>query len=150
MLIRTIEPQDFEAVGNMYEQLVQFHKAAGLDLTVNKSAEEYYQMLREPDCHSVVAEENGKLIGMCITKKAIESFAGNHNVCYIRDLYVVPEFRHQGVARSLYQETEQWAKSQKMERIDLQVWGFNQNAIHFYKKQGMAVRTMVMEKYINE
>jgi len=32
--------------------------------------------------------------------------------------------------------------------MELNVWSFNDNAIHFYERLGMSHRSMIMEKYL--
>ena len=46
----------------------------------------------------------------------------------------------------LYEETVKKAKTIKADSIELVVWGFNENAINFYKSLGMEIKNVRFEK----
>ena len=70
-----------------------------------------------------------KIAGICLAtiKDIIEKSI------YIDDIFVLEEFRHQGIATRLYKQIESIAKDIEAKRIDLTVWQFNKTAMNFYK-----------------
>ena len=55
------------------------------------------------------------------------------NVC-LDDIYVLPEYRKNGIARQMFQAVEQWAREQ--------------GAIAMYEAMGMQPREYIMEKVL--
>lgn len=66
----------------------------------------------------------------------------NSNSAWLLDIYVVPEFRHRGLARELLKVAEHWAASQGANELWLNVGGGNQKALSLYEAQGFRVETM--------
>ena len=66
-------------------------------------------------------------------------------VC-LDDVYVVPEYRRDGIATKLFEAVEQWAREQGAARLELHTWDFNQGAIALYRAMGMTPQRYVFEK----
>ena len=64
---------------------------------------------------------------------------------YIDDIFVLEEFRHQGIATKLYKQVESIAKDIGAKRIDLTVWQFNTTALKFYESLGMETQRKILE-----
>ena len=50
--------------------------------------------------------------------------------------------------KRLYEEMLKYAKEQKVDSIELIVWGFNKNAINFYENLGMNLKNLRFEQKI--
>ena len=61
-------------------------------------------------------------------------------------LYVEDEFRGKGIGKALFLETEKLVKEKGAKRLDLHVWEFNSEAVHFYKALGMQIQRYTLEK----
>ncbi|MGC8992263.1 MAG: GNAT family N-acetyltransferase, partial [Thermoplasmata archaeon] len=48
-------------------------------------------------------------------------------------------FRHEGIGSALMEESIKWAKEQNIEKITLEVFSTNTNAIELYKKFGFEI-----------
>lgn len=71
---------------------------------------------------------------------------GVKKVAYIYQLYVLPEFRRQGHARSALQAYEAMAKQRGFGSVALNVFGSNTVAQALYRSLGFAVTTIGMHK----
>ena len=65
---------------------------------------------------------------------------------YVVDLYVAPAFRRQGVASALLAEGERQGGAFGAKRLSLTVWPFNQQALQFYQRLGLGIRSYTLEK----
>jgi len=70
--------------------------------------------------------------------------------CFINDIYLHAEFRHQGWGRKVLELLETDMKQQGITRIGLSVFGDNTNAQEFYRKMGYVVTNMNMVKWLGE
>lgn len=98
-----------------------------------------------------IAEYQNKLIGICKIK--IIDIAEN-NLIYsrksllIENFGVLEKYQNMGVGKSLLKQIETFSNSLKINHIQLQVWGFNTNAINFYKNENFIERTLILNKYL--
>jgi ribosomal protein S18 acetylase RimI-like enzyme len=64
-------------------------------------------------------------------------------------LYVVPEYRRQGVGKALMQYGETWAKARGDKQIGLQVFANNTPALNLYEQLGFQTQSLWMVKKLN-
>ncbi len=69
---------------------------------------------------------------------------------YITDLFVLPEFRGQGVARALMAAVEQRCRALGLDRLRVGAIGANQPARRFYEARGYVPVIVTHEKRLNE
>lgn len=96
----------------------------------------------------VAADENGTVAGyaFCIVKSINEHpLFKKRTYLYIDDLCVSGDFRRMGVGRDIMEHIKDYARSEGMESIELNVWAFNSSAVKFYESCGMSVQRMEME-----
>jgi len=95
-----------------------------------------------------VYEENGEILGYCITKKWGYN---NHHLFYdmtilnINDMCVDEKARGKNIGRQLFNRAKDYAKEIGAAKIELSVWNFNKNARQFYEHLGMKERISRME-----
>lgn len=155
MKIRAMTPQDYEAVDEKMSCLHRMHVDARPDQYAQTehvySREDFEAIVACGQCIALAAEEEGKLIGICLAAiREPKAFRGNSEskAAYIEALYVDETARRCGVARALYEETERRAKEQGAARIELMVWEFNRSALAFYEAVGMKTQRLVLEQAI--
>jgi ribosomal protein S18 acetylase RimI-like enzyme len=78
---------------------------------------------------------------------AIEQSSGIRHA-HVFLVYVRPEHRRQGIARSLMQVAEDWARGRGDRQIGLQVFVSNQPAVNLYERLGYGVQAVSMMKYL--
>jgi ribosomal protein S18 acetylase RimI-like enzyme len=80
---------------------------------------------------------------------AIDQSAGIRHA-HVFLVYVEPEHRRRGIARSLMQVAEDWASARGDRQIGLQVFVSNQPAMNLYERLGYGVQAVAMMKYWGE
>lgn len=144
-MIRKLTINDFEIVESVIAKLHKIHVDNRPDFYIENehliSKKEYKAMLNNQDKINIAYIVDDKIAGVCLAtiKDKIEKSI------YIDDIFVLEEFRHQGIATKLYKQVESIANNIGAKRIDLTVWQFNNTAINFYKSLGMKTQRIVLE-----
>lgn len=150
MKIRDMTIQDYDAVDQLMQKLHNFHVKGRPDLYVDLehpySLESFRQKVEDTDCISILAEEKGRILGICFVVMRDRSMMVNKRTAYMDDLYVCEDARKQGIATKLFKAAEEKAVVLGAKRLDLMVWDFNQSAIEFYKSLGMTEQRYIFEK----
>lgn len=96
----------------------------------------------------VVANENDKVCGLVIFK--IKEIKNNTNlkdarILHIGKIVVDEKCRRKGIGKLMMKEINKISKKLKCDRIELNCWSFNEEAIEFYKAQGMKIQRLNFE-----
>ena len=150
MNIRNMTVQDYLEVDQLMQQLNKLHVKGRPDLYVDLqhpySLENFRQKVESAEHILLLAEENGKILGICFVAMRERSMMVNQQTAYMDDLFVCEEVRRQGIATKLFKDAEKKAVALGAKRLDLMVWDFNQSAIGFYKSLGMTEQRYIFEK----
>ena len=131
-MIRKLTIKDFEIIESAIAKLHKIHVDNRPDFYIENehpiSKKEYKAMLNNQHKINIAYIVDDKIAGVCLAtiKDKIEKSI------YIDDIFVLEEFRHQGIATKLYKQVESIANNIGAKRIDLTVWQFNKIAINFY------------------
>ena len=150
MTIRDMKLEDYDAVDTLMQQLHKIHVNGRPDLYVEMehpySKEELTEKIYNKEVIALAAEEENRIVGLCIVVIKHRSGMVNMKTAYVDDLVVDQSYQRRGIARSLFQEAEERAKALGAERMDLTVWSFNENALKFYESIGMVPQRYILEK----
>ena len=144
-MIRDLTISDFEIVESIVAKLNKIHVNNRHDFYIENEhpikKKEYKAMLNSKDKINIAYLVDDKIVGVCLAtiKDKIEKSI------YIDDIFVLEEFRHQGIATKLYKQVESIAKDICAKRIDLTVWQFNKTAMKFYESLGMETQRKILE-----
>ena len=147
--MRKLTINDFEIVESIVAKLHKIHVNNRPDFYIENehhiNKKEYKAMLNSKDKINIAYIVDDKIAGICLAtiKNKIEKSI------YIDDIFVLEEFRHQGIATKLYKQIESIAKEIEAKRVDLTVWQFNKNTMNFYKSLGMKTQRIVLETRID-
>jgi ribosomal protein S18 acetylase RimI-like enzyme len=151
MLIRKMEPKDFDAVHRLMEQLHGLHVQNRPD--VYRDADpldenDFAALLEDTGKIGLVAEIDGTVAGFCdaVMKQPKNSLMQPVKAAYLDDICVDGACRHRGVGKALMQAMGKAAREAGAETLLLTVWSFNHGAVAFYEAMGMSPRNVVMEK----
>lgn len=145
VVIRRATKDDAQVIGSfgpdfdkMNEDNISGYNACTLEEGIKVTEKDFEQTSA---CH-FVAEVDGKIVGytICFRFPEIDSY-------YIDELYVLPEYRGNHIARKLIQEIEKVAKTESY-TVKLEVYEWNIGAIEFYKKCGFKNEGFVFEKEV--
>ncbi len=76
---------------------------------------------------------------------AIDQVTGDR-YSHIFSLYVMPEYRHQGIGKALMNQAISYAKNRGDQKIGLQVFSHNQQALKMYNSLGFETQSYLMFK----
>lgn len=148
-MIRDLTISDFEIVESIVAKLHKIHVSNRPDFYIENEhpikKKEYKAMLNSKDKINIAYLVDDKIVGVCLAtiKDKIEKSI------YIDDIFVLEEFRHQGIVTKLYKQIESIAKEIEAKRVDLTVWQFNKTALKFYESLGMKAQRIVLETRID-
>ena len=155
MIIGSAKKEQAEQISRLLGYICEFHAKGRPDIFVPGSAkydaESVCRLIDDPGVTVITAAEGGAVLGYLIAKV---TFTGTDphikrmKTFYIDDLCVSPEHARTGVGTALFNEARRLAKEQGCDRIDLNVWSFNEGAIRFYEKMGLSVYRMHMEELL--
>lgn len=150
MMIRDMKLEDYDAVDTLMQQLHKIHVNGRPDLYVEMehpySKEELTEKIYNKEVITLAAEEEDRIVGLCIVVIKHRSGMVNMKTAYVDDLVVDQSYQRRGIAKSLFQKAEERAKALGAERMDLTVWSFNENALKFYQSIGMVPQRYILEK----
>lgn len=94
-----------------------------------------YQNSLEHGAYFLVARTEDDLIGWVLVDRSLDWFT-HKEIGWISDVYVKKEFRNQGVARVLIEQSLVEFKHLGYDDVRLNVFTFNEKAIRLYEKLG--------------
>lgn len=121
-----------------------------MDPTIKSGGVQYYDlpaMIAASHIQLLVAEYQGKLVGSGYAR--IET--GRHYLrhaqhAYLGFMYVDPAFRGQGINTQIIERLRQWADSQGITELRLDVYTINTRAIRAYEKAGFIPHLLQMRR----
>jgi GNAT superfamily N-acetyltransferase len=133
-IIRKAEKQDIAAIYNMVYELAVFEKEPeALKIAIQDYEEAFSEKLFE----SVVAELDGKIIGIAVFYMTFSTWRGK--CLYLEDFYVKPEFRKMGVGQKLFDAYITEAKSKGAKQAKWQVLDWNEVGLNFYSRNNAEI-----------
>lgn len=109
--------------------------------------EAYFRRLPRSGNHRLlVAEDDGRIVGYALGEiKKRPPIYTIEKMGFISDMYLLPEYRKKGFAKSFISELMIWFKKKGVEYADLFVSSKNDVAISVWKKMGF--KEFMREKY---
>ena len=133
--IREANSNDLLILVNNNQALAQETEA--LELNKNILREGIKQALKRRECHYFVAMMDGNVVGQSMITYEWSDWR-NGIIWWIQSVYVHPNYRKQGVFRSLFLHIENLARSNpQVKAIRLYVMSNNNTGQSTYKKLGM-------------
>jgi GNAT superfamily N-acetyltransferase len=143
--IREAIATDFTSIDELLRQGDNFHHA-GLPTIFNRPStparsSAFYQawLDQSSEVAAIVAEDDDKIIGILHAYiRQPPQFALFRDRRYLQiDSMVVDESRrNQGIGSMLLASAEAWAQERGLDRLELNVFDFNRDAVEFYRDRG--------------
>ena len=141
------------------EQLLAFEQGLikterPFDPNVKPDPVNYYDlkaMLTDPQIEMVVAEVNNKVIasGYARIDKS-KPYLKHSQHAYLGFMYVLPEYRGQGINKKIMDVLKNWAAAQNITEFRLEVYSENVSAIKAYEKAGFSKYFLEMRFNLEE
>lgn len=87
---------------------------------------------------AIVAELESKIVGFALFFPSYSTFLTKPGI-YLEDLFVMPEYRGQGIGTALLSYLGELAVARNVGRLEWSVLDWNESAIAFYEKMGADV-----------
>ncbi len=152
MQIRFAVYEDLPAVNVLRRQVNELH-VAGRSQTFKPGfpaelEEHVYTIFSDPDQEILVAEEAGQLLGFAVLheiRRPENPFMYERHFLDVDEFGVDPAYRRRGVGKALIDRAKAWAKEQGFDRLELNMWEFNQDALAFYEAVGFRTYRRYLE-----
>ncbi|MGC9167024.1 MAG: GNAT family N-acetyltransferase [Thermoplasmata archaeon] len=134
VIIRNAEEDDIEGIVDVFESVMAEE--------IYLLGEHFYAIdfisskIKSLNDLILVAEHENRVIGVLTLIR--EPFLKNRHVAVL-GIAIKSGFRHEGIGSALMEESIKWAKEQNIEKITLEVFSTNTNAIELYKKFGFEI-----------
>lgn len=134
LLIRPATPEDVATIFRFSELLSDYEKLA--HEMVGTQADLHKALFGErPYVESFVAELAGEVVASATYFYNFSTFLMKPGI-YLEDLFVLPDYRRQGIATALLKHIAAYALEQGCGRFEWSVLDWNVDAIAVYKKLG--------------
>ncbi|MBE9045390.1 GNAT family N-acetyltransferase [Pleurocapsales cyanobacterium LEGE 10410] len=87
---------------------------------------------------AIVAEWKDEIVGFALFHSNYSTFLTKPGI-YLEDLFVLPEYRRQGIGKAMLSYLAQLAVERNAGRLEWSVLDWNENAIAFYQSMGAKV-----------
>lgn len=151
-MIRKLSEKDYKEVKELVYQVHKLHYLNRADIYTDEnplSLEYFTKIVNDPATIAYVYVNGCKIYGLLIaTKKSnrlVPNFR-NRTIYFIEDIVVDRNYRRRGIGKSLYCLLKEKAEKEGIDAIELNVWGFNKDAIKFYESLGMSVKNIKYEQ----
>lgn len=142
-MVRFAEEKDLSRINELRKQVNDIHVNARPDVFKTGFCKELqdfaHVLLTGENSDILVAEREGVICGMaCVdyVRKPETSYGMARGFYHIQEIAVDALYRRQGVAKELFEFMKEEAKKRLLNKIELEVWTFNESAIEFYEAVG--------------
>jgi len=154
--IRRVVEQDYQVYCDLFYEINELHRLALPGIfqqpTGSIMEQEYFLSLLKNEQVAIFfacLESTGQVVGLVavlIRESSPNPVLVPRSYAVVDTLAVRPAFHRKGVGRALMHEAEEWAASQGVDVVELNVFEFNQSAQAFYQRMGYATFNRKMSK----
>jgi diamine N-acetyltransferase len=151
MSIRQATKADVERIADLSMEVHDIHVAHWPTVFKPAGHEDvaayFAGLLEAPDVHVFVACRGSEIVGytvLVVRERLENAFTYNRRWLYVEQIGVTEAHRRQGHAAGLIEAVRAVAKEQKLDRIELDTYGFNERAQAFFRSQGFQTQLVKM------
>ena len=133
-IIKKVSPENFDVLLGLIIALAEFEQLAPPDMEARARLRKDC-FSENPRFESYLGSIGGKAVSYIIIFETYSSFLAKPTL-YLEDLFVLPEYRRNGVGFQLFQFLARLAVERRCGRMEWQVLDWNENAIKFYDRLG--------------
>jgi ribosomal protein S18 acetylase RimI-like enzyme len=146
---------DLQALCTLGEEVNAIHHRAFPHIFAGPGAPErdlahWRSSVETEGAQTFVAEEGGQIVGFVTVSMATEShcFAQPLRFGRVGSVAVAESKRGQGIGPELMNLAHAWVKGNGGHEVRLNVWAFNEHALHVYQELGYEVRSHNLAKIV--
>ena len=136
-IIRPATINDVEAIFTLIKALADYEKLSHL-VTGNSQNLAEHLFGEQPYVEAIVAEVKEQVVGFGLFFNNYSTFLTKPGI-YLEDLFVLPEYRRQGIGKAMLNYLADLALARDVGRLEWSVLDWNENAISFYQEMGATV-----------
>ena len=151
--IREAKVEDLEAIQELSIKLSD-KEAEEFDPTIDpewnstEEAVDYYRKrINEENGFAMVAEDDGQITGYVLGSITdTEAYREDLNIAELGSMYILPEYRSQGIGTELMEQFNSWSKEKDADRLRVEATAQNEDAIRFYRDNGFEDYALTLER----
>ncbi|WP_016953125.1 GNAT family N-acetyltransferase [Anabaena sp. PCC 7108] len=132
--IRFAEPSDSAVLFELIQGLAEYEKLSDA-VTGNAQALKEHLFGEPKYIEAILVESAGQAVGFALFFHNYSTFLTKPGI-YLEDLFVLPEFRRQGIGKALLAKLAQIAVERDCGRLEWSVLDWNVSAQAFYRSMG--------------
>lgn len=137
LIVRPAEPADVPVLFSLIQALAEYEKLSHA-VSGNADALKEHLFGSRPYAEAILAEYAGQAVGFALFFHNFSTFLTQPGI-YLEDLFVLPEYRRQGIGKALLTNLANLAVSRGCGRLEWSVLDWNEPAIAFYRRMGASV-----------
>ncbi|RCJ15229.1 GNAT family acetyltransferase [Nostoc sp. ATCC 43529] len=137
LIVRFAQPADYSVLFNLIEGLAEYEKLSHA-VTGNAVALKEHLFGSHRYIEAILAESSGQAVGFALFFHNYSTFLTKPGI-YLEDLFVLPEYRRQGIGKSLLTKVAQIAVERNCGRLEWSVLDWNESAQAFYRSMGASI-----------
>ncbi|WP_353929752.1 GNAT family N-acetyltransferase [Okeanomitos corallinicola TIOX110] len=134
LIIRFAEPNDSDALFALIQGLAEYEKLSAA-VTGNAEALKDHLFGDTKYIEAIVAEVAGQAVGFALFFHNYSTFLTKPGI-YLEDLFVLPDYRRQGIGKALLNKLAKIAVERNCGRLEWSVLDWNVSAQEFYRSMG--------------
>lgn len=137
LIVRCAEPDDSKALFGLIQGLAEYEKLSHA-VTGDASTLQEHLFGSRRYIEALLAEYAGKAVGFALFFHNYSTFLTKPGI-YLEDLFVLPEYRRQGIGKALLIKLAQIALERDCGRLEWSVLDWNESAQAFYRSMGASI-----------
>jgi GNAT superfamily N-acetyltransferase len=138
VIIRSAKPDDCDAIFNLIQALAEYEKLSDAVTGDASTLKEHLfgsQTSSQRYAEAILAEYKGQPVGFALFFHNYSTFLTKPGI-YLEDIFVLPEYRRQGIGKLLLGKVAQIAVERNCGRLEWSVLDWNEPAQAFYRGMG--------------
>ena len=151
-MVRYAKHEELPRVNELQQMVSELHAAERPDIFRPGFCDELrqhgYSMWEAPDADVIVAEADGRIVEFALVRyidRPASPYMCARRVYHIEEFGVDAAYRRGGVGTALIEFCRAEAAQRQFEKMELDVWAFNEGAQKFYEAAGFTVCRSYME-----
>lgn len=136
-ILRPAQPSDVPVIFDLILALAEYEKLSHAVVGDADALKEHLFGSR-PYAEVIIASVGEEAVGFALFFPNYSTFLTQPGI-YLEDLFVLPEYRGQGIGKAILSYLAHLAVERGCRRLDWSVLDWNESAIAFYRRMGAAV-----------
>lgn len=137
LIVRFAEPADYSVLFKLIEGLAEYEKLSHA-IAGNALALKEHLFGSRRYVEAILAESEGQAVGFALFFHNYSTFLTKPGI-YLEDLFVLPEYRRQGIGKAILTRLAQIAVERDCGRLEWSVLDWNESAQEFYRSMGASI-----------